>query len=459
MKVIIIGAGKLGQKLAESMINEDIDVTVIDYNPEVIERINDHLDCLTIVGNGIDISILKSLDIEKCDLLVACTDGDETNTVVCTMAKKLGCKNTIARIRNPEYKEQLDFIKKEMGIDQIINPDLATASVIETYLLKSYSFYSGDFADGRIQMVDLNIGATDEFVGKKLKDLENFQSLLIAAISRYGEIIIPYGDTELEAFDTIYVIGKTKDISKLGKILHDDSNNRKVQKVMIFGGSKIAIFLTKRLIEKGISVTIVEQDVIRCQELSEALDGALIIQGDGTNIHLLEEEQLESMDAFIGLSGFDEANLLMALMAKQAGVPKTISKISRPNYNKIIDKLGIDAAFNPVFITASSILKFVRGGKVISVSLLLGGDAEVVELIVGERAAIVNISLEKLKLPEGIIIGAIIHGKEVIIPNGKSVIHEGDRIISFCLSKDVAMLKALTKANDGNIFNEFWNKF
>jgi len=283
--------------------------------------------------------------------------------------------------------------------------------------------------------------------------------LLIAAISRYGQIIIPYGDTELEAFDTIYVIGKTKDIAKLGKVLHDDTSSRKVQKVMIFGGSNIAVFLTKRLIEKGISVTIIEQDAARCQELSEVLDGALIIQGDGTNIHLLEEEQLESMDAFIGLSGFDETNLLMALMAKQTGVPKTISKISRPNYNKIIDKLGIDAAFNPVFITASSILKYVRGGKIISVSLLLGGDAEVVELVVSEGAAIVGKPLEKLELPEGIIIGAIVHGKEVIIPNGKSIIHENDRIISFCLAKDVSMLKSLIKPNEGNIFSELWNRY
>ncbi len=458
MKVIIVGAGKLGQKLAESMINEEIDVTVIDNNPIVIEKINEHLDCLTIVGNGIDIALLRSLDIDLCDLLVACTDGDETNTVICTLAKKLGCKSTIARIRNTEYKEQLDFIKKEMGIDQIVNPDLATAYVIETYLLRSYNFYSGDFADGRIQMVDFNIGVADEFVGKKLKNLKNFQSLLIAAVSRYGQIIIPNGDTELEAFDTIYVIGKTKDISKLGKVLEQDAGKRKVQRVMIFGGSNTALFLAKKLIDKGISVTIIEQDIARCQELSEKLDGALVIQGDGTNIHLLEEEQLETMDAFIGLSGFDETNLLMALMAKQTGVPKVISKISRPNYNKIIDKLDIDAAFNPVFITASSILKFVRGGKVISVSLILGGDAEVVELIVSDGAAISGKPLEELKLPEGIIIGAIVHGKEVIIPNGKSIIHGNDRIISFCLSKDVPILKSLIKPNESKMLSQFWIK-
>lgn len=458
MKVIIVGAGKLGQKLAEAMIKEDIDTTVIDNNPNVIEGINDHLDCLTIVGNGIDIAMMKSLNIESCDLLVACTEGDETNTVICTLAKKLGCHRTIARIRNPEYKEQLDFIKKEMGIDQVINPDLATSNVIETYLLKSYSFYSGNFADGKIQMVDYNIGVADDFVGRKLKDLKNFDSLLIVAISREGQIIIPYGDTELEAFDTIYVIGKSHDITKLGNILHDNASNRKVERVMILGGSNISIYLAKRLREKGISVTIVEQDSTRCQELSELLDGIFIIQGDGTDIHLLEEEKLESMDAFIGLTGFDEENLLMALMAKQSGVPKAIAKISRPNYNKIIDKLGIDAAFNPVFITASSILKYIRGAKVISVSLLLGGDGEVVELVVGSGAPITGKPLEQLKLPRGIIIGAIVHDNDVFIPNGKSVIYENDRIIVFSLAEDIPMLRSFTKSAKGGIFSDLWNR-
>ena len=455
---MIIGAGKLGTKLAESMVLEDIDVTVIDNNPVKLERFNEQVDCLTVEANGIDIRTLKDLGIETYNLLVACTDSDETNTVICTLAKKLGCRGTIARIRNPEYKEQLDFIKKEMGIDEVVNPDLATSHVIETYLLKSYSFYSGDFADGRIQMVDYNIGVSDEFVGKKLKELRDFDRLLIAAISRDGQIIIPYGETVLEAYDTIYVIGKTTDIDKLGNILRDNASNRKVERVMILGGSNISIYLAKSLRALGISVTIIEQDKARCQELTEILNDVLIIHGDGTDIHLLEEERLKSMDAFIGITGFDEENLLMALMAKYSGVPKTIAKISRPNYNKVIDKLGIDAAFNPVFLTASHILKLIRGGKVVSVSLLLGGDGEVTELIVGKGVPIVGKTLEELKLPNGIIIGAIVHENEVIIPNGKTIIHENDRIIVFCLTEDLPTLRTFIRPQKGGLFSELFNR-
>lgn len=458
MKAIIIGAGKLGQKLAEAMIQEDIDLTVIDHNAKVIERINEQLDCLTVVANGIDIGVLKELGIGGYNLLVACTDSDETNTIICILAKKLGCKKTIARIRNPEYKEQLDFVKQEMGLDYIINSDLSTARVIEKYLLKSYAFHSGDFAEGQVQMVDFNIGIADEFVGKKLMDLQVFRGMLVAAIFRDGNIIIPYGATELEAYDTIHVIGKTHDIHGLGDILQEGQAHKKVERVMILGGSNIGYYLAKRLRELNISTTIIEQDKLRCQELNELLDDVLIIHGDGTDIHLLEEEALETMDAFVGTTGFDEENLLMALMAKQAGVKKSIAKISRPNYAKIIDKLDIDAAFNPVFISASEILKFIRGGKVVSVSLLLGGDGEVTEIVVGKGNPIVGKPLEDLKLPKGIIIGAIINGKEVIIPNGRSVVQENDRIIVFCLTEDLPTLRTFIKPQKGGIFSELWHR-
>ncbi|NLV87995.1 MAG: Trk system potassium transporter TrkA, partial [Tissierellia bacterium] len=212
MKVTIVGAGKLGYKLAELMVMDDIDVTVIDHNQKTLDFVNEHLDVLTVLANGIEINVLKSLGIHRYDLLVATTNSDETNTLICSLAKKLGCKTTIARIRNPDYMEQLDFIKHELGIDYIVNPDLATAQAMEKYLLKNYNFYSDEFVSGKVQMIDFNIEHMKEFVGKKLMELENFQGLLITAISRNGELIIPNGSTELLANDTIYVIGKTTDI-------------------------------------------------------------------------------------------------------------------------------------------------------------------------------------------------------------------------------------------------------
>lgn len=458
MKVMIVGAGKLGYKLAESMVLEDIDVTVIDNNPKVIDFVNEHLDVLTVSANGIDINILKELGISQYNLLVASTDSDETNTLICSLAKKLGCEKTIARIRNSEYMEQLDFIKAEMGIAHIVNPDLATAQAMEKYLLKNYNFYSGEFASGKIRMIDFNIEHMKEFVGKKLAELENFDKLLITAISRDGDIIIPDGSTELLANDTIHVIGKSDDINNLNNRFAQDITRKEIERVMILGGSNIGFYLAQKLSKANISVTLIEKDKEKCQELSEKLDDVLIIHGDGTDIHLLEEERLDSMDAFVGVTGYDEENLLMALMAKQSGVSKTISKISRQNYTKIIDRLGIDAALNPIYITASNILKYIRGGKIVSVSLLIGGDGEVTEIIVGKDLPMVGKTLEELDLPKGIIIGAIVHNGKVIIPNGKSIINANDRIVVFCLTEDLPALKMFFKPHKGGVLSELWNR-
>lgn len=459
MKVMVVGAGKLGYKLAESMLNASVDVTLLDTNARVIERINDHLDVLTVTANGIEVEVLKELNIDRYDLLIACTDSDETNVLICTLAKKLGCGRTIARIRNPEYTMQLSFIKAEMGIDHIVNPDLATANEIFRYLSRSYNLYSEDFAKGRVSMIDFNVSHVEGFVGKQLKDLSGLDNLLIVAVSREGELLIPHGLTELHENDIVHVMGESKRVNQLSEGLGLSNGKRRVKKVMIFGGGKVGLYLAQQLRQANIAVTIVEQDEERCQYLSERLDDVLIIHGDGTDINLLEEEDLQAMDAFIGATGYDEQNLLMCLLAKQSGVGKVIAKISRPSYVQVIDKLGIDVALNPTNITASDILRFIRGGRVVSVSLLLGGEAEVTEIIVGGNLPIVGRPLAELGLPKGIIIGAIVHGGKVTIPNGSSIIHALDRLIIFCLTKDVGALDVFMKpSRRGGLLHELRNR-
>lgn len=464
MKVIIIGAGKLGCRLAELMDKENIDVTLVDKCYETLERINNNLDVLTVVGNGIQIAYLKELNIETYDLLIATTDSDETNTLICSLAKKLNCKQTIARIRDPEFIEQFNFVKDVMGIDHVINPDLMTAIEIESYLLKSYNFHSGDFAQGKVTMSDFNIGNMPRFVGKRLMDLENFDGFLITAISRDGNLIIPNGSTKLEAFDLIYVIGKSQDVKRLAENLRVDKEKHATKKIMILGGGKIGFYLAQRLEKSDVSVIIIEKDKDRCQYLAERLHNTIVIHGDGIDADLLEEEALESMDAFLGATNLDEQNLLMALLAKQAGVNKSIAKISRSNYIRIIDKLNIDVAFNPVDITASDILKLIRGGRVVSVSLLLGGEGEVTEVIAEEGSPIVGKPLFDINLPPGIIIGAVLHKGQVIIPDGNTVIHKNDRIVIFSLASDMPKLQKMLKPNKkklkpdkGGKFSEFWN--
>ncbi|OEF97739.1 Trk system potassium transport protein TrkA [Vulcanibacillus modesticaldus] len=458
MKVMIIGAGKLGYKVAESLLNSHIDVTVVDSSAKVINSINDHLDVLAVNANGLEVGVLKELGIEKYDLLIASTSSDETNTIICTLAKKLGCKKTIARIRNPEYMTQLDFIKNEMGIDHIVSPDLAIASEISRYLLKRYSFYFGDFAKGKVQMHDFHVNNLKNFIDKRVMDLPGMEELLIVAIMRDGNIIIPDGTTIIKENDIIYIMGKSDNIQKMIEVYELTSEKKYIKNVMIFGGGKVGYYLAKQLLQAKINVTIIERDRNRCIYLSEKLNGALVIHGDGTDINLLEEENLSSMDAFIAVTDFDEQNLLMTLMAKQSGINKVIAKISRPNYEQIIEKLGIDVAFNPIYITASDILKFIRGGKVVSVSLLLGGQAEVTEVIVEEGLKIIGKKISELNLPKGVIVGAIVHKGKVIIPKGSTVIDARDRLIIFSLTSNIDALDIFLKPSRGVRINELFHR-
>ena len=289
-------------------------------------------------------------------------------------------------------------------------------------------------------------------------DLDTMEGILIAAITRDGNVIIPNGSTEIMEDDMIHFIGDSKSINDLVDIYKLNKSRKQIKRAMIFGGGKLGYYLAKRLTEANINVVIIEEDRERCEYLSDNLDNALVIHGDGTDINILDEEELSSMDAFIGATGFDEQNILMCLMAKQLHVRKVIAKISRPSYSHVIDKFGIDAALNPVNITISNILKFIRGGKVVSVSLLLGEQAEVTEVIIDESLDIVGKKVSELGLPKGIIIGAAVHKGKVIIPNGETVINAKDRLIIFSLTEDTAAIDMFLKPKKGGVFSELWHR-
>jgi len=316
--------------------------------------------------------------------------------------------------------------------------------------MESYTFYFGDYAFGKVSLVNFNIKNLSEFVNKSISELNNIDGLLIVAISRNGDIIIPHGGTVLEENDIIYVIGQKDKIEIIAKKLKASVDKKLVKRVMILGGGKIGYYLAESLTQKGISVKIIESDLDRCKVLADKLnDKALVIHGDGTDIDLLEEEDLAEMDAFIGVTGYDEENLFMSLRAKQLDIGKVIAKISRQSYVHIIEKLGIDMAINPVNITASEILKFIRGGRVVSVSLLLDGQAEVTEIIASANLKILNRPIKSFNLPKGIIIGAIVHKGKVIIPKGDSKIQAGDRIVVFSLLSEVPALETFFHLKEG----------
>ena len=459
MKIILAGAGKLGFKLAEELVAENIDVTIVDKDVDVIKTVNNAIDVLTVKANVLDFETLKELDIDTFDILIATTENDETNILTCAIAKRLGCKSTIARVRDPELDVQRDLLKQTMGIDLIINPEKETATSIFKYLMKRYGSLTDSLAHGLVKLVDFKITGENDLIGKTLAEIDTFKNLLVTAISRNGLMIVPDGSTSLEIDDVIYLIGKSADIDGFYKHNTDFKSHGLVNRVMIMGGGNVGLYLADMLCESGLDVTIVEIDEKKCRELKQLLPHCLIINGDATDPKLLEDEDIDDMDAFVGLTGFDEQNLLMALTAKHYGVGKVVAKISRPNYTRVVDKLDIDAAFNPAYITASNILKRVRGGRAVSVYLMLGGEAEVLEIKLDKDLDILNKSLKELNLPKGIIIGSVIEHGKAVIPNGDTVLRKHQKIIIFCLKDNVSTVKKIfmpKPEEKGGILREFW---
>lgn len=452
MKALIVGVGKLGFKLAGALLDEGYEICVIDNNEDVIENVSNVLDVFSVCANALDFGVLMELDISTFDIVISTTTNDEANVILCSISKKLGAKYSIARVRDPEYRKYLKFMSDELDIDYIINPEYATAKVIDKYLLKKYQLYANEVAGGKIRLVEFNIGQDPEFIGKKLIDLNTFDKLIVAAISRDGKAIVPNGMTELKADDVILLSGITEDIEAFDKKYSGISKEKTVRKVMILGGGKVGFYLASLLVNEKIDVTVIELNRDKCVNIKEKLPGVEVINGDGTDINLLEEEMFHTFDAYVAATGIDEANLLMSLVVKRAGIYKSVAKISRTNYDGIIDKLNIDAVFNKSYITASEILKVIRGNDSQAVSLLLNAQVECNEFILKKKLAICGKSLKDLALPKGILFIALIRGEETIVPNGDTVLEDGDKAVVFATKNEISNMKNLfkrTKIIDG----------
>ncbi len=444
MKIAIVGAGKLGIKVANALLGGDHSITIIDKNEDVLNKVSQQLDVLTVCGNAKQISLLKEHEIGTFDFLLAVTGSDEKNIVIASFAKKLGCSKVIARVRDPEHMNQLDFIKETMSIDHIVNPDMAITNEIYKYLVEKYTLTGGVFSTGKVALIQFGVKRYKGLAGLSMIEVKNvLPNMLVVAISRNGKIIIPHGNTVIEPTDTLYLIGEKSQIMELHKKVHEKGKYTNLQKVMIVGGGKTGFYLAAKLAEFGISVKVVEINKERCYYLSTHLDNVMVLHGDATDMSLLEEENLDEMDAFVTATGFDEENLLLALNAKQRGIEDVISKISREGYRDLIEKMGIDMALNPLNITASTILRYIQGKKRVISSLLIQGQAEIMEIIAVNDMKLVNIPLKELDLPEGVLIAGIHRGQKVIIPDGETKILEDDKVIIFCLLSDIAELEKL----------------
>ncbi len=454
MKVVIVGAGKLGIKVVEALLGGDHAVTIIDTNESWLQKINSMYDVMTINANAKETRILRRINISTYDFLIACTGNDETNIVIASFAKKLGCKKVIARVRDPEHMQQLTFIKDAMGIDHIVNPDLGITLEIYKYLAEKYTLSNGIFSSGNASLIEFDADKYPKLIGQHINGVSDIlPDMLIVGISRNGKVIIPHGETEILEDDCLYVMGEKGSILELNSKVHERGKYTDIQKVMIIGGGKTGFYLAERLAEFGAAVKVIEKDKDRCHYLSTHLEDVMILHGDATDLSLLEDENLDLMDAVVTATGYDEDNLLLALTAKQHGVEEVIAKVSRTSYAQIISRMGIDMALNPLDITTSNIMRFVQGSKKVLSSQLIQGQAEIMEIIATSHMKIIGRPIKELKLPNSIIIAAIHRGSKVIIPDGDTVILEDDKVILLSLLSDISSTEKLLK--ESGRFNMF----
>ncbi len=450
MKVAVIGAGKLGTKVIEALLGGDHSVTVIDCEQSVIDKLSSHMDVMTVQGDGREVKTLKEIGISGFDFLLASTDNDEKNIVIASFAKQLGCRQVIARVRDPEHLRQLEFIKDTLGINYIVNPDNVITNEIYKYLVEKYTLGNGIFTSGKASLLEFKVAKMPKLIGLPMTQFRSvLPGMLATAISRNGKVIVPHGDTIIEEEDSIYVIGEREPILSLSEKVHVKGKYTDLQKVMIIGGGKTGFYLAHRLSEFGISVKIIEESEERCHYLTENLQNVMVLHGDATDTTFLEDENLDEMDAFVTTTGFDEENLLLALVAKQHGIEDVIAKVSRDSYTALTSAMGIDIALNPLDISVSNILRFIQGSKRIVSTHLIQGQAELMEIRAADRMAIMNTPLKDLKLPSDVLIVAIHRGNELIIPSGTTEILEDDRVIILSLLTEIPVLEKLLRNKKG----------
>ncbi len=441
MKIIVVGDGKVGYTLVKQLSAEGNDVTVIDSNPENLRR-TEAFDVIAVTGNGASFKVQQEAGVSSADLLIAVTSADEINIICCLLAKKLGAKNTIARIRNPEYSEQLAFLKDDLGLSMAINPEKTTADEIVRSITFPSSISVKNFARGLVEMVECRIKPDSRLIGQKIFDIreKNKLDILVCILERAGTAVIPSGEDVFREDDKIYVTGSVFNIVSFLKL--SGNTEKKISSVMIIGGGRICYYLAESLMKSGLNVKIIENNPKRCAELAELLPGVLIICGDGTDQELLQEEELSHTDAFIALTNIDEENLISSLYASKQGVRKVITKINRLEYTGVIENLGIDSIISTKLLTAYQIVQYVRamrntrGSKVDALVKIANEQVEVLEFTVAQNTKNQGKMIKDIKFKKNLVLASIVHRERIIVPSGNSVFQKGDKVIVITLNRN-----------------------
>ncbi len=444
MKIIIVGAGDVGFHLAKKLSEENQDVLLIDRDPDKVRRITENLDAQVILGSGTSPKILRTSGVADADMLVAATDSDEVNLVACLLARNLNnYLLKIARIRNPEYLEEKELLNKDLlGIDHIINPESVMVETICNLMVVPAASDVIDFVEGRVKLVGITVQPDSPFVGRRLLSFGEMQEkVLIGAIMRGEKVLIPRGEDTIQASDLLYLVVRADQLSAVFQFF--GLEYRELRRVMIVGAGATGTALATALDRTGINVKIIDKDARQCLALAEQLGKITIINGDGTDRDLLQEENVDGVDFFVAITGDEESNVLISLLGKGLGAQKTITRIDKLSYIPLVSAIGIDTIISSRLSAIRAILQYIRQGKIISVAPLKGEHAEAIEAEALETSGIVNVPLAEVKFPRGSLLGAVVRNGEIIIPRGDTVIMPGDRIIIFALRKVLPKLEKL----------------
>ena len=435
MKIIIAGAGKVGSSVAALLAQEGHDITIIDHDPDTIQSVSNELDVICVEGSATNPETLREAGAGHADLLLAATEQDETNMICGISARKLGTAHVIARVRDPEYLHQTEFLREALGLSVIVNPEYECAKEISRTLRFPGAVRVDAFSKGSVEIVEHRIPAGGKLEGVALKELvQRFGAkVLVGVVERDGQGLIPNGNFVLQAGDRLSVTGATRELRRFFAAIGE--YKRPVRRVMIMGGGRSSVYLTRMLQESGMAVSVVERDRERCDTLCDLIPEAHIVCGDATNSDVLQEDGLFSADAFVALTGDDEDNIITALYAKNRGVDKVIVKVNRDYLSEIIENVGLNSVVSPKYIVAQQLARYVRamsnsrGGSMETLYRLADGKVEALEFKVSADSACVDIPLKDLKLKPNILISAIIRGSKSIIPDGSSRIQPGDHAV------------------------------
>lgn len=448
MKIVIIGDGKVGHKLTAQLSEEDYDIVLIDQNEGKLQAALNQLDIICITGNGADVEIQRQADVPNADLVIACASSDEMNMLCCLLARKIGAKHTIARLRNPIYYRQIDLLKADLHLSMAVNPELAAANEVARVLLFPEANKVETFMKGRVELVEVPVREDSLLADLSLAEIyRRFQiKMLVCAVKRGNDVFIPDGGFVLRQGDKLHIAAAHGNLKTFFKSL--EKKKAKVKNVLICGGGHLCFYLATQLLQAGMQVKIIEKNEARCEELCEQLPKAMVIHGDAADQDLLLEEGLQSADALVALTGMDEENIIMSLYAKTQGVKKIVAKINNDTRAQMVEGLGIDSTVSAKGAAANAILNYVKArmnsysnANVETMYRLVNGKVEAQEYIIKQKCEYTDIPLRNLPTKQNHLIACIGRRRNVIIPNGDDHLEVGDSVIVVTKEHTIRELK------------------